>query len=97
MASFELHAPAFHPLQRIGATVQDSADLYAFVDLGSVSYRNAQQNLPRSITLESVGLGLNYDISRRLKAHFDYGWQLAEAPGASGTSSFANVAITLAY
>lgn len=97
LASFELHAPVFHPLRHLGAAVHDNADLYAFFDLGRVSYRNAQQNLPRSTTLDSIGLGFNYTISHYLTARFDYGWQLAKAPGASSTSSFANIAVTLSY
>lgn len=102
LGSFELHGPAIHPLEHLigdqaGATLQDSADFFAFFDYGSIAYKNAQQNLPGNTTLDSVGFGLNYSIGRYLDARFDYGWQLAKAPGATSRGGLANVSITMAY
>ncbi|MEI9992029.1 MAG: ShlB/FhaC/HecB family hemolysin secretion/activation protein [Rhizomicrobium sp.] len=96
--SAELHGPAFHPLKSIFDTdVQDQAQGLVFYDMGFVAYRNAQQNLPKSATLQSAGLGLRYGIDRFVDLRADYGWQLQAPPGGKSGGSLLNLSVTLAY
>lgn len=55
--------------------------------LNDVSAAELRQGLRDSRRLESLGVGFNYEFSRRFQLRFVYGWQLrTPAPGAGRTS-----------
>lgn len=97
LASLELRSPSYSPLSQAGSSIQDSGQVLAFFDSAFVSYQHNQTDQPKSASLESVGVGARYGIGRYLDIRFDYGWQLAKAPGAGKLGNLADVSVTLAY
>jgi hemolysin activation/secretion protein len=98
LLSTELRSPAFHPLADFANLgVDDQAQVLAFWDYGNVAYKYAQQNLPKSAELQSIGFGARYGIGRYLDARFDYGWQLKKVPGAAKLGNLATVSVTFSY
>lgn len=97
LASLELRTPTFSLARAVWSSAPDTTQLLAFFDYGNVSYKNQQQGLPKSTTLDSVGLGVRYTLGRYLDASFDYGWQLEKAPGESSLGSLATVSVSLSY
>jgi hemolysin activation/secretion protein len=97
LASVELRSPTFSLLKTAWSNAPDTTQVLAFFDYGDVSYKDKQQGLPKSATLDSVGLGVRYTLSRHLDASFDYGWQLAKAPNETTLGSMATVSVSLSY
>lgn len=97
LASVELRSPPYNPLHRLNSEIEDSGQILVFFDSGFVSHIHEQTSSPKSASLESAGIGVNYDIGRYLDIRFDYGWQLSKVPGAAGLKNLANFSITLAY
>jgi hemolysin activation/secretion protein len=97
LASVELRSPSYHPLQTLGAKIEDTGQVLVFYDAGFVSDVHDQTGQAKSASLQSIGFGARYGIGRYLDLRFDYGWQLTASPGATHTGNLADVSITLAY
>jgi hemolysin activation/secretion protein len=97
LASFEVRSPSFSVLHHLDGRLNDDMQLLAFYDFGNVAYQHAQPYLPRSATLQSVGIGARYIINHLLEARFDDGWQLNKAPGAKALGNLATVSLVLSY
>ncbi|HTV30858.1 MAG TPA: ShlB/FhaC/HecB family hemolysin secretion/activation protein [Xanthobacteraceae bacterium] len=97
LASIELRSPSYSPLGGVNGAIQDSGQLLAFFDSAFVSDLHDQAQQPKSASLESAGIGARYGIGRYFDVRFDYGWQLAKAPGAAKLGNLADVSVTLAY
>ena len=97
LLSAELRSPGYSLLSRLGVPVADSGQLLAFYDAGYVSYLHDQSGEPRSVTLQSVGVGARYSVDRYLDVSFDYGWQLTKAPGATSRGGLGSISVTLSY
>jgi hemolysin activation/secretion protein len=79
--SVELRTPAFAVLEHLNiAKLRDSLQFLAFYDFGVARSVERLPDEPESITLQSIGLGLRYQLLSNLMARLDYGWQLEELP-----------------
>ncbi len=97
LASLELRSPTYSPLKQLDLGIEDSGQLLAFYDGGFIADLHHQTGAPKSASLQSVGFGALYGVGRYFDVKFDYGWQLAKAPGASSLGNLANLSVTLAY
>jgi hemolysin activation/secretion protein len=101
LLSEEVRSPTFSLSKLIDnsdSAWNDQTQLAAFWDYGSV---HDVRQFAGSVDgeLQSVGLGLHVLSGPDQNIRFDlnYGWQLRKLPGASDTSQFGHVALTLAY
>ena len=97
LANFELRSPAYSPSHLFGTELGDQGQLLAFYDAGYVQHLHHQQGQAKYAGLESAGVGVRFGIGRFLDVHFDYGWQLAKAPGADKLGNLADVVVTFGY
>lgn len=95
LISNELRSPAIAPLRMSGMDIDDSLQLLAFHDYGRVAYLNDQSNLSTQAELQSVGVGVRYNLGRYMDLRFDYGWQLERVPGAPKLGNLAVVSVTV--
>jgi hemolysin activation/secretion protein len=85
-ATAEVRTPSFGPLDRFaGAGVGDALQFDAFWDGAYV--RNNQIAAGPPATLDSVGCGVHYTLSRFIDLRLENGWQLRKAPGQTRRSS----------
>ena len=56
-----------------------------------------QKGQAKYASLQSTGFGVRFGVGRFLDVHFDYGWQLAKAPGADKLGNLADVSVTFGY
>jgi hemolysin activation/secretion protein len=96
LASFELRSPSYSPLRQLGLDADDTGQLLVFYDTGFVSDVHQQTGQAKSASLQSLGFGLRYGISRFVDVRFDYGWQLSRPPGATQRGNLADISVTLA-
>ena len=98
LASVELHSPTIAPLHDLGLRAADQMQALVFWDYGTVAFKNTQASGPKAAELQSVGIGVRYNIGRYLDVRFDYGWQLEKLPVAgAGLGNLATVSVTLGY
>jgi hemolysin activation/secretion protein len=100
--SEELRTPVFSLAKMFlntNSPWNDQSQIGVFYDFGSVSNNTLIPNTPSSAQLESVGLGYHLldGPDQNVRVDLDYGFQLRKLPGASDTSQFGHVAVTLAY
>jgi hemolysin activation/secretion protein len=88
MGSVELRTPGVPLLENLNISgLRDSLQLLAFYDFGVVRSVERLPDEPESISLQSIGLGLRYQLLTNLIARLDYGWQLQELPFAEEDDS----------
>ncbi len=98
LLSEELRTPAFSLAKLVtGHGIDDQAQLLAFWDYGSVREKQLVPGNTTSVSLESVGMGMRYAITRYLDFRLDYGWQLRKLPGAPTRGKMGHIGITLSY
>ena len=97
LASFELRSPPYSPSRLFGADLGDQGQVLAFYDAGYVQHLNQQKGEAKYAGLQSAGVGVRFGVGRFLDVHFDYGWQLAKAPGADKLGNLADVVVTFGY
>ena len=96
-ARVEFRSPPYSPLRKIFGDVEDTGQVLAFYDAGFLSHVYHQTGGPKSATLQSAGVGLNYDVSRYFDLRFSYGWALNKVPGAPYFKNLANISVTTSY
>jgi hemolysin activation/secretion protein len=97
LASFELRSPPYSPSHTFGWDLGEQGQLLAFYDAGIVQDFNQQKGQAKYASLQSTGFGVRFGVGRFLDVHFDYGWQLAKAPGADKLGNLADVSVTFGY
>jgi hemolysin activation/secretion protein len=98
LLSEELRTPAFSLAKLVaGRAIDDQAQLLAFWDYGSVREKQPVPGESTSVSLESVGMGMRYAITRYLDFRLDYGWQLRKLPGVAVRGQMGHIGITLSY
>jgi hemolysin activation/secretion protein len=97
LASFELRSPPYSPSHLFGTDLGDQGQLLAFYDAGYVRHLNQQMGEAKYAALQSAGVGVRFGVGRFLDVHFDYGWQLAKAPGADKLGNLADLVATFGY
>ena len=102
LASLELRTPSFslaHDFLDTNSPFNDQTQLAAFFDYGSVTNNHLITGEPRSIELDSAGLGLHMlsGPDQNLRLDFNFGWQLRKLPFASDLSQYGHVSFTAAY
>ena len=99
----ELFFPSFSLSQffapKFGANIADDHfQPLVFFDYGSTWDKNLLAGEASSTSLDSVGVGFRYRISRYVSLRFDYGWQLDEPSfPLSNDHSRGNFALTASY
>jgi hemolysin activation/secretion protein len=102
LASQEIRTPTFSLAKWILNTdspFNDSTQLGAFFDYGSVSDKQTLPGAPNSIELTSAGLSLHTlsGPDANVRIDLNYGWQLRKLPYTNDHSQFGHVAVTAAY
>jgi hypothetical protein len=102
LASQEIRTPTFSLAKWIlnqESPYDDSTQVGAFFDYGSVSDKQTLPGAPKSIELTSAGLSLHTlaGPDANLRIDLNYGWQLRRLPYANDHSQFGHVAVTAAY
>jgi hemolysin activation/secretion protein len=97
LASFELRSPPYSPSHTFGWDLGEQGQLLAFYDAGIVQDFYQQKGAAKYASLQSTGVGVRFGVGRFLDVHFDYGWQLAKAPGADKLGNLADVSVTFGY
>ena len=94
LASIELRSPPYSLSHTLAWDLGEQVQALGFYDAGDVSDFRQQQGQPKHAFLESTGLGVRFNLGRYVEAHFDYGWQLAKAPGEKSLGHLADVSVT---
>ena len=97
LASIELRSPPYSPSHAFGWDFGEQGQLLVFYDAGIVQDFHQQKGQAKYAGLQSTGFGVRFGIGRFLDVHFDYGWQLAKAPGADKLGNLADVSVTFGY
>jgi hemolysin activation/secretion protein len=97
--SQELRLPAFSPLRAIGTNigVADQMQFGVFWDYASLSQSTPLPDLPRNVTLASVGFNVHYNLERYLDVEFELGSQLRRAPNAVDHGTLAAIVTTVSF
>jgi len=100
--SLELRSPSFSLAKSFlntNSPYNDQTQLAAFFDYGTVSDNVTLPGSPKSIELDSAGLGLHMlaGPDQNLRLDLNYGWQLRKLPFANELSQFGHVSVTAAY
>ncbi|HTW34427.1 MAG TPA: ShlB/FhaC/HecB family hemolysin secretion/activation protein [Rhizomicrobium sp.] len=97
LGSFELRSPPYSPSHTFGWDLGEQGQLLAFYDGGIVREFYEQKGQAKYAGLQGTGVGVRFGVGRFLDVHFDYGWQLAKAPGADKLGNLADVSVTFGY
>lgn len=97
LVSFELRSPPYSPSHTFGWDLGEQGQVLAFYDAGIVQDFHQQKGEAKYAGLQSTGIGVRFGVGRFLDVHFDYGWQLAKAPGADKLGNLADVSVTFGY
>ncbi|MDO8290314.1 MAG: ShlB/FhaC/HecB family hemolysin secretion/activation protein [Parvibaculum sp.] len=98
LLSAEVRSPAFTPASLVGLdALDDSAQVLAFWDYARLNDPHTQPGTSERVSIASVGVGLDYSVSRYVSLRTDYGWQLRALPGQTDKGGQANVAIIISY
>jgi hemolysin activation/secretion protein len=84
LLSSELRTPPVGVIDPLfGASTGDQIQGDVFWDYGHVRDHKDSAGTSNSETLQSVGAGFHYTLSRFVDLRFEYAWQLRKAPGAT--------------
>lgn len=77
--------------------LHDELQFLAFHDYGLAGVRHPLPDEDRTTQLESLGVGVRWQIERYLSAYCDYGWQLMDIHQADHDRSRVSVGATISY
>lgn len=94
LAAAELRAPPVQMpyLGKISSGVLQPIAFWNYADLHQVT---SIPNLPRTIDLASLGIGLNYQNGDNLDLKFAIGWQLRSAPGVLKKGGYGDISVSI--